>query len=49
MTALLSASTLLQVEDATDYMNQQMSDAQKSMEEAKQSLEQYQKVRRGRL
>ena len=38
----------LQVEDATDYVNQQVEDAQRSIEEkrthAQQSLEQYQKV-----
>jgi hypothetical protein len=39
----------LQVEDATDYVSQQVGDAQRSIEEkrahAQQSLEQYQKVR----
>jgi hypothetical protein len=38
-----------QVEDATEYVNQQVGDAQRSIEEkrahAQQSLEQYQKVR----
>jgi hypothetical protein len=38
----------LQVEDATEYVNQQVEDAQRSIEEkrthAQQSLEQYQKV-----
>lgn len=47
--AQFESCLFLQVEDATDYVNQQVEDAQRQMEEARlhaqESLEQYQKVR----